>query len=77
MQSTQAWGSIEGFREEREARRKRRVAVVASQPAKVIAFPGADLRPVNPLFEIFEAMSGEARVDLLAYARGRLRRDRR
>jgi hypothetical protein len=77
MQNAQRWGSVESFEAEREARRQRRAAVIATQPAKVIAFPGADLRPVNPLFEIFEAMSGEARVDLLAYARGRLRRDRR
>jgi hypothetical protein len=77
MQNAQRWGSVEGFEAEREARRQRRAAVIATQPAKVIAFPGADLRPANPLIELYEAMSDEARVDLLAYARCRLRRDRR
>lgn len=79
MNSARKWGSIEDFMAERAARRSRSQASVEEAPARaqVIAFPGATVAPPNTLMALNDALSEEGQADLLAYARGRLRRDRR
>ena len=50
--------------------------VLAATPCAVVPFPRPTPAPSSVLLELHDAMGEEARADLLAYARGRLRRDR-
>lgn len=79
MRTVQRRGGGEALIEERRAQ------LLASREhgprthGAVIFFPGVVEHPPrapDPLVAIHAAMSEEARADLLAYARGRLRRDR-